>query len=310
MSDEKHDNLDLISGEAGAHPVGTGIGATGGALAGAAAGTLGGPIGSVVGGVAGAVIGGLAGKAGAELVNPTAEEAYWRERYATEPYYEAGRTYDDYGPAYALGWTGVGLYGGEFDAAEPQLARAWEAQRGRSSLAWPHARHATRAAWGRVNENLTDAVVPLDNDDVIAVLNDLLETCRDGEYGFNTCADHTSTAQLKVVFQQRSKDCTAAALELYNHILRLGGTPKDGGTASGAIHRGWAAVRGALSGYSDYAVLDECERGEDTALARYRKALKEALPADIRAVVEGQRQGAQRNHDQIKALRDQYKLGA
>ena len=76
---------------------------------------------------------------------------------------------------------------------------------------------------------------------------------------------------------------------------------------SGAMHRGWVSVKGTLGGYSDQAMLDECERGEDAALARYRKALKQNLPPEIKAVVERQAQGVQRNHDQIKALRDGFK---
>ena len=59
------------------------------------------------------------------------------------------------------------------------------------------------------------------------------------------------------------------------------------------------------AGVSDQAILDECERGEDVALSRYRKALKHGeLPATVREVVERQMAGVQANHDQIKALRD------
>ena len=76
---------------------------------------------------------------------------------------------------------------------------------------------------------------------------------------------------------------------------------------SGAMHRGWVSVKGTLGGYSDQAMLDECERGEDAALARYRKALKQNLPPETKAEVERQAQGVQRNHDQIKALRDGLK---
>ena len=93
-AEERDMNRDPITDEPGAHPVGTGIGATGGAIAGATAGAIGGPIGVAVGGVVGAVVGGLAGKAAGEAVNPTAEEAYWRDNYSREPYYEQGRTFD------------------------------------------------------------------------------------------------------------------------------------------------------------------------------------------------------------------------
>src|SRR3954451_905600 len=94
-------NRDPISGEPGAHPVGTGLGtAAGGAAAGAAGGAVGGPVGAVVGAVAGGIVGGLAGKSIAESVDPTAEDAYWRDNYANRPYYDASHTYDDYAPAY------------------------------------------------------------------------------------------------------------------------------------------------------------------------------------------------------------------
>src|SRR5436190_23626440 len=84
-------NRDPITGAPGAHPVGTGLGAAaGGMAAGAAVGSVAGPVGTAVGAAAGAVVGGLAGKGIAEMIDPTAEEAYWRENYTLQPYYEKG----------------------------------------------------------------------------------------------------------------------------------------------------------------------------------------------------------------------------
>ncbi len=148
------------------------------------------------------------------------------------------------------------------------------------------------------------------NEDAIDTLNDLLESCRDGEYGFRECAEHTKAQDIKTVLGQRAEDCRMAAVDLQALIVKMGGEPEEGGTASGALHRGWVSVKGTLTGYSDYAMLDECERGEDVALANYRKALKQALPAAARVLVEKQSQGAQRNHDQIKAMRDALKVSA
>jgi uncharacterized protein (TIGR02284 family) len=70
------------------------------------------------------------------------------------------------------------------------------------------------------------------------------------------------------------------------------------------MHRGWVAVKATLSTYDDKAVLEEAERGEDNAMARYRKALKQPLPVGVKLIVERQMQGVQRNHDQVKMLRD------
>ncbi|CAN5487748.1 hypothetical protein BH09PSE5_BH09PSE5_37720 [soil metagenome] len=66
------ENRDPISGEPGAHPVGTGLGAAaGGMAAGAAVGTMAGPVGTAIGAAVGAIVGGLAGKGVAEKVDPT-----------------------------------------------------------------------------------------------------------------------------------------------------------------------------------------------------------------------------------------------
>lgn len=312
MSDFNDANRDPLTNEPGSHPVGTGVGAAmGGAAAGAAAGAFGGPVGAAVGGVAGAVVGGLAGKAAAEAVNPTAEDAYWRESYQREPYYVSGRTYDQYRPAYELGWSSVGRYEGDFEAVEPRLADDWRARHS-DGLAWADARPATRAAWDRASRSQVGAYADtrpmdvIDNDDVVDVLNDLVESARDGEYGFKSCAEHAKSQQLKTVFQRHAQECAAAATELEHEIRRLGGEPASGGTVSGALHRGWVSVKTALSIQDDKAVLEECERGEDAAVARYRKALKNPLPAQVQALVQRQSQGAQRNHDEVRALRDSF----
>ena len=309
MSDFNDANRDPLTNEPGAHPVGTGVGAAlGGAAAGAAAGAVGGPVGAAIGGVAGAVAGGLAGKAAAEAVNPTHEDAYWRDTYQREPYYVGGRTYDEYRPAYELGWSSVGRYDGEFDEVEPRLADDWRARHA-NGLPWTDARPAARAAWERVrNGGLDDerALGVIDNADVIDALNDLLESARDGEYGFTACAEHADSVQLKGIFQRHAQECASAASELEHEVRRLGGEPAAGGTVAGALHRGWVSVKSALSVRDDKAVLEECERGEDAAVARYRKALKTPMPADVRALVERQAQGAQRNHDEVRALRDTF----
>ena len=152
-------NRDPLSGAPGAHPVGVGVGATaGGMVAGAAVGTVAGPLGTVVGAAVGAVVGGLAGKGVAEAIDPTAEDAYWRQNYASRDYVDAGRSYDDYGPAYGYG---VSRYDRDrsFEDMEPELAEGWMGARGDSTLAWGEASPAARDAWERVGSRYrTDTV--------------------------------------------------------------------------------------------------------------------------------------------------------
>jgi uncharacterized protein (TIGR02284 family) len=146
-----------------------------------------------------------------------------------------------------------------------------------------------------------------DRDDVIDALQDLVECCKDGEYGFRTSAEQAGSADLKSMFMQRADDCRRGADELNQQIRSLGGKAEDSGSALGAVHRGWVSVKSAMTTQDDRAVLEECERGEDNAVARYRKALKQQLPEQVRQIVERQAQAVQRNHDEIKRLRDQYR---
>jgi uncharacterized protein (TIGR02284 family) len=324
-------NRDPITDEPGAHPIGTGVGATGGALAGAAAGSIAGPVGAAVGGVVGAVVGGLAGKAAGEAVNPTAEEAFWRDNYTKEPYYESGRSYDDYSPAYRLGLTGRQRYEDPWTSVEPRLASEWESTRGNSTLNWDRARHASQAAWQRADQQYRSAGTGMsgstagmgaagavggmqqagnndgDRDDVVDVLKDLVECCKDGEYGFRECAEQAKRQDLKSTFLQRADDCRRGAQELNECLRKYGASTEDGGSAMGAMHRGWVSIKSKLTAYDDKAVLEEAERGEDNAKARYTKAMQKNLPADVRSIVERQMQGVQRNHDQVKMLRDQFR---
>src|SRR6476469_6814895 len=128
----------------------------------------------------------------------------------------------------------------------------------------------------------------LSNDDVVDELNTLIETGKDGEYGFRTCAEHVKSTQLRQVFTSRADECRQGATELQALVTRLGGKADTSSSVSGTLHRGWVNLKAMLSGDSDQAALNECERGEDAALARYRDAIKEALPSDIAAVVQRQ----------------------
>ena len=150
----------------------------------------------------------------------------------------------------------------------------------------------------------------MDNDDVIDELNKLIETCKDGEYGFRTCAEHVKSQQLRTVFLERAESCRKGATELQAEVARLGGKPETDSSATGTLHRGWVNLKGALTGDSDQAALDECERGEDAALARYRDAIKEDLPSDVAAIVQRQYEGVKRNHDQIRSLRNSMRSTA
>jgi len=156
-------NRDPITGAPGSHPVGTGVGAAGGAATGAAIGAAAGPAGMLAGAAVGAVVGGLAGKGVAEAIDPTVEEAYWRDNFASRPY-ATGSTFDDYAPAYRYGWETYPQFAGvPFEEVEPQLRSQWDYRRGDSDLDWDRARLAAKDSWQRLSDTVERAI-PGDSD--------------------------------------------------------------------------------------------------------------------------------------------------
>lgn len=142
-----------------------------------------------------------------------------------------------------------------------------------------------------------------------SVLDELVKTSENGQKGFQQAAELAKDASLKSTLAKFSQDCQNAVAELQQVIRTLGEAPPDRGTMAGAVHRGFLKAKAALEGYDDKAILDEVERGEDHAKSVYAKAL-EALDdnadASIRSLVERQREGVIRHHDQIRSLRDQF----
>jgi len=148
------------------------------------------------------------------------------------------------------------------------------------------------------------------NKDVIDVLNDLIEYSKDGEKGFKASADDVKNAELKAFFVQRASECANAAGELQSEVRRLGGDPETSTSISGDLHRGWVNLKSMVTGKDEEAVLNEVERGEDHALKAYKEAREKLVKLGRSAsdmtygLVEKQLQGVQRNHDQVKALRN------
>ena len=146
-------NTDPLTGEVGSHPVSTGIGAAAIGTAGlAVAAAVAGPVGVAVATIGGAFIGGYVGKAVGEVIDPTAEEAFWREAHPNQAYADREIVFDDYAPAYRVGYEGYERHGGSersFEEAEQEIQATYKAANAR--LPWLKARAASRAAWDRAH---------------------------------------------------------------------------------------------------------------------------------------------------------------
>lgn len=146
--------------------------------------------------------------------------------------------------------------------------------------------------------------------DIRQTLERLLQTCIDGQNGFEAAAKAVDEPTLKAELLQYSLQRQDFASELRAAVAALGEKPSESGSVSAALHRGWMNIKTAVSSNDRYAVLAECERGEDAALAEYREAVHGGLPQVVAPIIQTQFDQVQRVHDRVRALRDAAKTKA
>ena len=144
--------------------------------------------------------------------------------------------------------------------------------------------------------------------EVISTINNLIETLKDGQEGFKQAAEGVKDPQLKSLFNDYSQQRSRFATELQSQARSLGEPePETSSTAAGALHRSWINLKSAVTRGDDHAILAECERGEDSAVEEYKKAINENLSAQLREIVSRQYSEIKNTHDRIRNLRDTAK---
>jgi uncharacterized protein (TIGR02284 family) len=140
------------------------------------------------------------------------------------------------------------------------------------------------------------------------VLNNLIETLKDGQEGFKQAAEGISDPKLKSLFRDYSEQRSrfASALQVEARKFREE-KPETNSSAAGALHRGWINLKSAITGGDEHAILAECERGEDSAVEEYKKALDDGLSPSAQQLVSRQFAEIKAAHDRIRSLRDATK---
>ena len=140
------------------------------------------------------------------------------------------------------------------------------------------------------------------------VLNNLIETLKDGQEGFKQAAESVRNPALKSLFSEYSQQRSRFANSLQAEARKLGEEkPETSSSATGALHRGWINLKSAITGGDEHAILAECERGEDSAVEEYKKALDDGLSPSAQELVSRQFAEIKAAHDRIRSLRNAIK---
>jgi len=140
------------------------------------------------------------------------------------------------------------------------------------------------------------------NEEVIDLLNNLIETCKDRQYGYRAAAGAVENSSLKILFQGYEQQAAQHASELQREVRNLGGDPEKGGSVAGWFRRGWINIKSAVTGGDESTIIVECERGEDSARNNYENALREFLPTDAQVLIQRQFSAIKEGHDRMRSL--------
>ncbi|WP_048920330.1 ferritin-like domain-containing protein [Rufibacter radiotolerans] len=148
------------------------------------------------------------------------------------------------------------------------------------------------------------------NSKVLDTLNDLVETARDGQKGYETAAGAVADPRVKSELHRLAQQRAVFASELESKAQQLGGSTSHTTTvegvameAAGAVHRGWINLKAAVGANDSKAILGECETGDEAALKAYNNALNEPLPLDVKNIVQKQQMEIQAAKQTITSLK-------
>jgi len=135
-----------------------------------------------------------------------------------------------------------------------------------------------------------------------AVLNHLIESCRDAERGLRHAATLVTHWTMRSEFKHAAELRAQFAIKLLPHAHRLGGAATAEGTTGASIHRHWMDAKSLLSGHDDRAILAEARRGDRVTVLAFKSAVEGELPATVRDLVEQAYAELCRSHERLDEL--------
>lgn len=244
------------------------------------------------------------------------EDAFWHDAYTREPYYVPGRGYDQYRPAYAIGWQAAfDFTASDFEHIEQELEHRWESHDTTSLLEWGQVRDAVYAAWMRARQCQEQRGATLRSHGAFGtplrrVHRLLVHTLYDVRLLLRK-AEPPPSAFVRQVLDRHVEMLQSFTDELASGPLNL--APKEWmdpllrvGTT---LHCGWTWLAASLQGVNAEKVLQLCSLREQQLLELYGKLLAvEALPPECAGVLQRQAHQLRMHHAKLQWVHQEWLL--
>lgn len=228
------------------------------------------------------------------------QDIYWHDHYHLEPYYVNGRGYDQYRPAYELGWTAAVQHRGDFDAVMPLLEAQWPQRSAGSLLSWPQVCAAVRAGWERMRQAEPEGA--LSQLELLGLLQGLQRLNQQTVRILKLATVQLPSGLLQQMLQRHLLSFQLASSELA-HEFALPAQVQLDRRFSAAFARGWESIKSALRQPHPDAMLNASEEAERLLSMAYRAALRESLPEAARTLLQRHAMAVQRGIEALHWLR-------
>lgn len=240
------------------------------------------------------------GEPAAQATQESLQDAFWHDHYHLQPDYVSGRGYDQYRPAYELGWKAAVQYPGDMGTVLPVLEARWPEVKGTSLLAWRQVSSAVQAAWQRMRH--VDPALGASSVQTLAILQGLQRLNLQAVKGLHIALAQSPAVLVQQILQRHLQAFEAAAAELA-HEFALPVQDKSERLLHASLLRGWESIKSAIAPHGNESAIDASEDAERMLLMAYRAALRESLPEAVRAVLLRQAMAVQRGIEALHWLR-------
>lgn len=219
------------------------------------------------------------------------EDAYWQAQFSRETYYAAGRGYDQYRPAYELGWSAAMEFpNAQFNEVVRHLERQWDSRRATSLLPWREVEDAVKRAWFHADKQM-QLVQNLRNEELAQntrsslLLIPLCRACMLLVEDLQRWSEITMDDFAQQVLARHVRLLNRMALQLQSYVRR----EADENSLPPLPQRlalQWHRLKVRWEEWDARQVFEDLEKRERDLLNAYQSCLQRALPGSIRQVLK------------------------
>ena len=239
------------------------------------------------------------------------EDAYWQTQFSKETYYAAGRGYDQYRPAYEMGWSAALAYpDAQFGDVAQHLEMQWSSRKSTSLLPWREVQTAVKQAWKHAGQQMHSIQTQLPVQDVDAQLTETLaqlhRACVLLVDDLRRMVRVDMDAFAQQVLGRHMRLLRKIALQLKRLMRNAQKKNHPLAPLQHNLRTQWRRIKSSLGEWEAAQVFEVCELRERSLLAIYHNVLRKPLPTEVQELLQQQKKLLQNNMEKLSWVRQNW----